>query len=149
MEIIAFRDDIYVKTKNQLFVFEATWDSFRPIDKVVWNGTKFTIIDSTFKSDLFEKNYGYGSLEMKAFCRRLTEETEFSDIREIEDPVSFWRWSGETTAKWWRDRPCVFESPCIEKSQDNWKKYISFLQTKPKTLRRIPRSRLTRRSKRV
>jgi hypothetical protein len=136
---------MYGKKDGQLFVFESAWDSFRPIEKVAWNGESYTIVDSSYKSDLFDEYYGYGSLTMKALCRELSQNTELDDSNVITDPLVFWKWCGETTAKWWFDRACVFTSSCVPRDQKHWKSYIKYLQTKPKTLRRPLRGRMTRR----
>jgi hypothetical protein len=145
MELCNFHDRIYGKKNGQLFVFETTWDSFRPIEKVGWNGESYFILDSKYKPDLFDDYYGYGSLVMKALCRDLSQTIELDDAKEITDPVLFWKWCGETGAKWWYDRACVFSDECVSKDQSNWKKYIKYLQTKPKTLRRHLKGRMTRR----
>lgn len=136
MELCMFHDRIYGKKNKQLFVFEPSWDSFRPIKKVAWNGETYAIIDDEYKSDLFDDNYGYGSLGMKALCRELIQNTELDSATEITDSLLFWKWCGETEAKWWFDRGCVFADPCISKDQKQWKAYIKYLQTKPKTLKR-------------
>ena len=145
MEICSFRDRIYGKKDKQLFVFESTWDSFRPIEKVAWNGNTYSIIDSKYTSDLFDEYYGFGSLVMKALCRELTQNTELNEDNKITDPLVFWKWCGETEAKWWYDRACVFTDSCVPRDIQTWKTYIKYLQTKPKTLRRNLKGRLTRR----
>lgn len=145
MELCSFHDRIYGKKDKQLFVFETLWDSFRPIKKVAWNGDLYSIIDDEYKTDLFDDNYGYGSLNMKALCRDLSQNTELEEAKEITDPLLFWKWSGESEAKWWFDRACVFTDSCVSRDQNNWKKYIKYLQTKPKTLRRSLKGRMTRR----
>jgi hypothetical protein len=145
MELCTFHNQIYGKRNKQLFVFESLWDSFRPIEKVAWNGESYTIVDSAYKSDLFDNNYGYGSLGMKALCRELTQTVELNDAKEIGDPLVFWKWCEESDVKWWFDRVCVFADPCVAKDLPKWKSYIKYLQTKPKTLRRPLKGRLTRR----
>ena len=145
MELYSFHDRIYGKKDGQLFVFESVWDSFRPIERVAWDGELYRIIDSKYKQDLFDDNYGYGSLNMKAKCRELIQTTELDDAKEIVDPIAFWKWCGETDAKWWLDRACVFADPCVPKDQSNWKKYLKYLQVRAKTLRRPLKGRMTRR----
>lgn len=140
-----FRDRIYGKKDKQLFVFESTWDSFRPIEKVAWNGEFYSIVDSKYKVDMFDDFYGYGSLQMKALCRQITQDTEFGNEKEITDPLQFWKWCEEPNTKWWFDRVCVFTDQCVSRDQTKWKTYIKYLQTKPKTLRRPLKGRLTRR----
>jgi hypothetical protein len=144
MEMCEFQGRIYGKYSKQLFIFESVWDSFRPITSVGWNGHTFEVVDKAYKQDFFGKFYGYGSPEMKEICRRLTLVTELGDAKIITDPIIFWRWMGITDAKWWNDRPCVFTSKCVDTSKFSWKSYISFLKTKPKTLRNLVVRRLTR-----
>lgn len=145
MELLTFHDRIYGKYQGQLFTFEPTWDSFRPISGVGWNGKIMTPIDSTYKSNLLDSFYGYGTLEMKALCRKLTNETELEDTKETKDPIYLWRWYGEKNIKWWRDRPCVFTTPCVERDLSAWKKYLSYLEVRARTLRRPFKGRATKR----
>lgn len=145
MELCEFHSRIYGKYNNQLFLFEPTWDSFRPIEKVGWDGYQYVPVDSKYKQDLFDDNYGFGSLEMKAVCRKLLMETDLEKALLITDSVLFWKWCGETEAKWWNDRACVFSSPCISRDTSEWKKYLYYLNVKARTLRRAVRSRMTRR----
>ncbi len=147
MELRTFQDRIYGKANDQLFVFESMWDSFRPIEKVAWNGSTFEIIDTKFKPNLFDPNYGYGSLEMKALCRKYSNEADFDEEKlvEIKDPIEFWKWSGEKEAKWWKDRGVVFANRCVNRDIESWKKYLNFLNIRAKTLRQPLKGRITRR----
>ena len=145
MELVTFHDRIYGKYEGKLFIFESTWDSFRPITGVGWNGKVMIPIDGEYKSNLFDTFYGYGSLEMKTLCRKLTAETELEHTKEIKDPVQLWSWYGELTLKWWNDRPCGFASSCVEKDVSGWRKYLTYLEVRAKTLRRPFKGRLTRR----
>jgi hypothetical protein len=145
MELREFQDRIYAKKDGQLYVFESTWDSFRPIERVAWDGERYAILDLKYKLDLFDENYGYGSLAMKANCRKLTQEAELDDVKEIKEPVEFWKWSGETSAKWWFDRACVFSSPCVSRDMSQWKKYLNYNHIRAKTIRRPLGGRMTKR----
>jgi hypothetical protein len=141
MDVCTFHTRTYGKLNQTLFVFEPTWDSFRPIKKVGWDGKKFST-DEPFKSNLFSPYYGFESLEQKEMCRKLAEETELGG-REITDPTEFWKWAGLTDASWFRDRPCVFLNECSPK---NWHEYLKYTGSRAKTLRRrIPSGRVTRR----
>jgi hypothetical protein len=82
---------------------------------------------------------------MKAKCRELIQTTELDDAKEVTDPLFFWKWCNESETKWWLDRPCVFSNSCVPKDQNGWKTYLKYLQTKPKTLRRPLKGRMTRR----
>ena len=145
MELILFQDRIYGKLNKKLYTFETTWDSFRPISGIGWNGKQLVPIDAEYKGDLFSPHYGYGSPEEKTECRRLTEETELSEHKELKDPIHVWRWYGETNVKWWRDRPCVFANPCVSRDQHSWKYYLKYLEVRAKTLRRPFHGRATKR----
>lgn len=145
MDLIAFHERIYGKYQDKLFVFESTWDSFRPITGIGWNGKLFVPIDSEFKKNLFDADYGYGSIEQRAECRKLIQETELSEAKQVEDPIYVWRWYGEKNVKWWRDRPCVFYSSCVSRSMESWKEYLQYLNVRAKTLRRPFRGRATKR----
>lgn len=145
MELVTFHDRIYGKYNHQLFTFEPTWDSFRPITGVGWNGKVMIPIDTIYKQNLLDPFYGYGNLDMKALCRKLTNETELSESKDIRDPIHLWRWYGERNMKWWKDRPCVFVSSCIQQDSLAWKKYLNYLEVRAKTLRRPFKNRLTKR----
>jgi len=145
MELKTFQDRIYGKHENQLYVFEPAWDSFRPIEHVAWDGKNYVILDQKFKQDMFDPNYGYGSLEMRATCRKLSQETELEEAKPILDPVEFWKWSGEKELKWWIDRAVLFASPCVQKDNEGWKSYLHYLNVRAKTLRQHVRGRLTKR----
>jgi len=142
MELRTFYNRIYGKYQNQLYVFEPMWDSFRPIERVGWNGKQFSIVDAKYKQDIFSRTYGFDNIEQKTLCKKLLDETELEESIEITDPILFWKWSGETEAKLFKDRPCVFASACVEK---DWKKYLQYLQVKPRTLRNFNLGRTTKR----
>ena len=145
MELILFQDRIYGKLNKKLYTFETTWDSFRPISGIGWNGKQLVPIDADYKVDLFSPVYGYGSLEEKSHCRTLTEQTDLSKPTEMKDPISLWRWYGETNVKWWRDRPCVFCDPCVSREPSSWKHYLKYLESRAKTLRKPFHGRATKR----
>ena len=147
MELCEFRERIYGKYKNRLFVFDSSWGSFRPIESVAWDGQELREIDHVYKQDLFSSNYGYGTYGMKQLCNRLTKHVELEDRKPITDIVLFWKWCGVQSASWWRDRPCVFASKCVSRTPEDWKRYIHFLHSKPKTLRQNLSHRLTKRVK--
>jgi hypothetical protein len=131
MDLVLFHDKIYGKIDKRLFLFESTWDTFRPITGVFWNGTRF--VSPIQNPIIFSEHYGYDTLSDKEYCRRLIDETELSNARQISDPVQLWRWYGETRMVWWRDRLCVFENDCV--ARDNWKEYIQYLNSPARTIR--------------
>lgn len=145
MELCEFRETIYGKLKNQLFTFETSWDSFRPISFVGWSGKDFIAEDSAYKKDIFSPYYGYGSAEMKKLCKELTNTTELNHATPIQDPVTFWKWCKQASAVWWYDRPVVFLNRCVDRSRHSWKRYIGHTQSRRKTLRNNLMRRATKR----
>ena len=134
MDLCEFQGRIFGKYKTHVFVLESDWDTFRPIEHVGWNGTEFEIIDKSYKRDIFDTHYGFGSVEMKRVCDALLKSTELETRVQIIDPAVFWRWCGhEEKLTWWRDRPVVFSSRCVS---SDWKQYLSYLRCPPKTLKR-------------
>lgn len=136
MELINFKGTLYGKLENQLFVWEAAWDSFRPIESIGWNGKEMIGVDTKYKQDIFDPYYGYGSPEMKQLCRRLTDITE---LNAPESPISWLK------GEFWRDRNCSFAFECSPRSIQSWKKYIGYMNSRAKTLRKVPGNRITRR----
>jgi hypothetical protein len=57
MELISFHDRIYGKYKSKLYTFEPTWDSFRPILGIGWNGEQFIPIEG------YDLDYTYWNIE--------------------------------------------------------------------------------------
>ena len=70
MELCNFRGTLYGKVGSQLFVWESEWETFRPIDAIGWNGREITHADS-YRKNIFDRWYGFGSEEMKKVCKRL------------------------------------------------------------------------------
>lgn len=136
MELINFKGIIYGKLETQLFVWEASWDSFRPLESIGWNGREIMGVDTKYKHDIFDPYYGYGTPEMKKLCRRLT------DITELNDAKSGIPW---LTQEFWRDRKCSFAFDCSSRSPQSWKKYIAYTGSRAKTLRIHRDSRATKR----
>jgi len=136
MELCKFKGVLYGKLDKQLFVWESEWDSFRPIEKIAWDGSKIITTD-LFRKDIFHPLYGFGSAEMKELCKTLTETTE------LGIPESKWLpWMDE---EWFRDRRCTFAYPCTPKNTNSWAKYVKYINSNPKTLRRHVECRKTKR----
>ena len=141
MEVCVFKEQKYARIQDFLFIYDETWGSLRPIEKVGWNGKQFVVDDSEFKKDLFNPFYGYGSNEMKLLSKCLTDEFDSHSVETIVDPVVFWKWCGTPTT-WFKDRPVVFVNTC---NTLDWRAYISYLSSKHRTIRRPAKGRLTRR----
>jgi hypothetical protein len=145
MELCEFREVIYGKLNNQLFTFETSWDSFRPITFVGWDGSDFVADDSAYKKNIFSSYYGYGSADMKKLCKELTKTTELNNAVKITDPVLFWKWCKQPSAQWWYDRPVVFLNACVDKGKLSWRKYVEHSHSRRRTLRKNVLNRATKR----
>jgi len=137
MELVKFKGTLYGKLQTQLFIWEAAWDSFRPIECIGWNGKELVGVDTKYKEDIFSPWYGYGSPEMKELCRRLTDITELNVPESDSIP-----W---IKGEWWRDRQCTFAFECSSKSVQSWKRYIGYINSRCRTLRRHHDNRATKR----
>lgn len=143
MELVRFRDNIYGRFEGKLFLWEPTWDSFRPCLGYLWNGNGF--IHQFVCTDIWHPFYGYGSSEMMRLCKKLLEETELGNAKDIQNLEQFWEWC-RTQTEWFRDRRCAFTS-CASKDILSWKRLVSGTHSKPKTLRHHKHSRATKRMK--
>ena len=139
-----FQGRIFGKFKNQLFVFEFSWDNVRPIDCVAWDGSKFVIVDK-FKCNLFDPYYGFGSREMKLLCNKLFNETEFEPRQVFTNPTEFWKWCGSKTV-WFRDRECVSTNSSNALSVDSWKKFVLASGLRRRTLKQKMSNSFTRKA---
>jgi hypothetical protein len=137
MELIKFKGTIYGKVKTQFFVWEPSWESFRPIEKIAWNGKAIVAVDGIYKDDIFDPFYGYGSAEMKHLCKVLTENT---DLGVSESDTMPW-----IAGEWWRDRQCSFANECTSRTPASWNRYIKYMNSKSKTLRNHRETRATKR----
>ena len=136
MELCKFKGTIYGKIQTQLFVWDSAWESFRPIDKIGWNGSEIVAVE-TFKKDIFDPYYGFGSEDMKQLCKRLTETTELPT--EESDHIPWLK------GEWWRDRDCSFAHECTPRTTVSWNKYIHYMNSRAKTIRKHIHSRATKR----
>ena len=133
MELVKFKGALYGKLKTQLFVWEPEWDSFRPVEKIAWNGKNIVAVDSLYKQDIFDPYYGYGSPEMKQLCRKLTDSTELEAPEKVP-------WFTE----WWKDRYCNF-TDCCPRDTKSWKRFIEYTGSRAKTLRKRIETKKTKR----
>jgi hypothetical protein len=136
MELIKFKGSIFGKLISNFFVWDSEWETLRPIEKIVWDGNKITIIDQKYKEDIFDPYYGFGSSEMKLLCRKLSDEIEL-DISESQTIP----WLNE---EWWYDRKCTISS-CASRDKSSWIRFLKYTNTKHKTLRKHIDNRATKR----
>lgn len=134
--LIQFADRIYGKHENKLLVWDAGWDTFRPVDKIVWNPVRKEVqpLYGQLCSELFETSYGFG--DARDICVHFTDEN-ISNI-ETATPMTadeFWAWTGQTVT-WFYDRNIV-SHPCSVKPSRA--EYLSTMHLRAKTARRLPR----------
>lgn len=137
MSLVRFGDRTYGKQGNKLLVWDAGWDTFRPVDKIVWNPVRCDIqlLYGQLCSELFDAQYGFGDLQEE--CVEFTDahiaNIEAAPILESVD--EFWRWTGQPT-EWFYDRSIVLH-PCSKKPSRT--DYLSTMKLRAKTAKRIPR----------
>ena len=97
MDLRVFHDRIYAKYQSQLYTFEPTWDSFRPIEKVGWDGKQYSVVDAKYKTDLFSEFYGYESSEQKRnYVVNLLKQLSLKMSQKLQIRSNF----GNGRAKW-------------------------------------------------
>ena len=141
MDLIEFEETLYGKLKGRYFVWDSCWEIFRPIDTLGWSGTSITWSSTSYTKDIFDEWYGFGSSPMKELCKQLTEHTELSGARKINDI-----WSWYTGSKvWWNDRTVCFLNDCVPRTSTNWKSYIKYRNSSRKTLKQKTPTNATKR----
>lgn len=136
-------EELYCKLEFQLFLWDSAWELWRPITKVGWSGSKITYDDTKYKKDIFDPWYGFGSSEMKDLCKKLTDfinRTKYSE--NIESLFEY--------PEFLYDRKIGFLDSCSDiKTKHSWQKYLKYLGTKNKTLRKFTDNKKTRRKRKL
>ena len=127
-----FQNHIFIKQHQQGFIWESAWDSFRPIKSFAWNGTRYEIDDQSYCQNPLDPNYGYGSPDMKAYCKKLGLPTQL-----VQGIPSI----GQT--EWWFDRDIVL-TPCCPRDKSSWRRMHG---GQYRTLRHLTRNKFTRRNR--
>ncbi len=131
-----FNDTLILEHRGWWFVWETAWDSFRPVDGILWDGSRFVIDDRAYCSDPSDPYYGYGSSVMKDLCEMLGEQHH-----EVPDEVDCLRIGNR---EWFFDRPVAL-TPCAPRDYASWKRMSV---GNHRTCRRLPKNkgRFTRRA---
>jgi len=129
---------VYGKLDNdKLLVWDAGWDTFRPIDKIVWNPRRkeVQVLYGQLCSEIFDTKYGFG--DMQAECVDFTDRfiSDLETAPTIETIDEFWKWTGQTTV-WFYDRMIVVHPCCAKPSRTE---YLRIMNLRAKTAKRIPR----------
>jgi hypothetical protein len=138
MSLVRFGDRVYGKLDNdKLLVWDAGWDTFRPIDKIVWNPRRkeVQILYGQLCSEIFDTKYGFGDMQTECvdFTDRFISDLETAPTIETID--EFWKWTGQTTV-WFYDRMIVVHPCCAKPSRTE---YLRIMNLRAKTAKRIPR----------
>ena len=134
-----FRDRLILEYKNWWFVWEEAWDSFRPIDGIEWDGSRFALKDRTYCKDPSDPLYGYGSQTMKDFCELLGD-------RRLEDLPVEANTLESNSPEWFFDRRVTLTA-CAPRDHGSWKRMVGNAY---RTCRKAPKGqKYTRRASRA
>jgi len=136
-----FQDRIYAVSEKGILVWEPSWDTFRPVEKIVWNTATKQVEPyfGLYTHDIFDTHYGYGNETMYNFCIEFTDKNAY-DIKhtpEITNIELFWSWCG-TPLIWKQDRPISLH-PCSVSSFDR-KEFLRQFNLRSKTFKHAPRN---------
>jgi hypothetical protein len=137
MTLVRFQSEIYAKIQgNQLLVWDTAWQSFRPVESVVWNPATRRVepFYGEFCMEIFDTQYGYGSAELRQACDEFTETADIEKSVELS-PDAFWRWTKQPLT-WIRDRGVTLH-PCH--AAPSRKEYLRVMNARARTMKRAPR----------
>ena len=126
-----FKERVFLK-KDAWFVWEPSWDMFRPISAFAWNGKAYVIDDSPYTKDPFSDLFGFGTADMKDMCSKLSDE-HLEDVEKA--PIV--REACIGTPIWVRDRFVVMYPECIE----TWRTHLRAIGCRARTCRAGPRGK--------
>jgi hypothetical protein len=129
-----FNDQLILEHKGWWFLWETAWDSFRPIDNVQWDGTRFVFDDREYCSDPSDPLYGYGSEVMKDLCDLLADSRH--DLPEEATCLRI------GSPEWFFDRPLSL-TVCAPRDHASWKRMSKGAHS---TCRKVRGRKFTRRS---
>ena len=133
--LVRFQGDIYAKVdKDRLLVWDTAWQSFRPIESVVWNPATRRVepLYGEYCMEIFDVDYGYGDL--RELCDAVTDSADLESAVDYS-PDAFWRWTNQPLT-WIKDRGVALH-PCH--SAPSRKEYLRVMNARARTLKRVPR----------
>lgn len=133
--LVRFQGELYTKVKNnRLLVWDTAWQSFRPVESIVWNPSTHRVepFYGEYCMEIFDADYGYGDL--RRVCEEFTESVDLETAVDIS-PESFWRWTNQPLT-WIQDRAVVMH-PCH--TAPSRKEYLRVLNARARTMKRVPR----------
>ena len=137
MTLVRFQDEIYAKIEDRLLVWDTAWQSFRPVESIVWNPETRRVepFYGEYCMEIFDSEYGYGSQELREFCEEFTDAVDIATATEFVSADSFWRWTNQPLT-WIRDRGVTLH-PCHTLPSRN--DYLKVVNARARTSRRTPR----------
>ena len=136
MSLVRFQGEVYAKIPgDRLLMWDTAWQSFRPIESVVWNPVRQRVepLYSEYCMEIFDIDYGYGDL--RETCDNLTDSVDLETAVEIQNAETFWRWTN-LPLTWIKDRAVVLH-PCHTASSR--KEYLRVMNARARTMKRVPR----------
>ena len=131
-----FQGEVYAKVKtNRLLVWDTAWQSFRPVESIVWNPSTLRVepFYGEYCTEIFDSDYGYGDL--RELCDEVTESVDLDSAIEFKSADEFWRWTNQPLT-WIRDRGVTLH-PCH--TTPSRKEYLRVMNARARTLKRVPR----------
>lgn len=136
-----FEGRVYANTPRGLLIWEPSWETFRPVQSVVWNPAHNQVepFYGSYTSDIFDVNYGFGTEEFRDFCIDFTDDAvhRLDEAAELATPADFWEWIRADGRIWIGDR-FVVPHPCT--GSISRKAYLTRYSLRGKTMRRSPRN---------
>jgi hypothetical protein len=128
---------VFLEYKGHRFTWEPAWNTFRPIERVEWDGKAYVVVDRIYCKDITDPYYGFGSASMKEVCDRLRDAYESRLASAPNVPPLL----GSPT--WFRDRRVVL-SPCAPRDIPSWKRMC---RGRVRTCRKALADKFTRRNR--
>jgi len=135
MSLVRFQGELYGKSGNRLLVWDTTWQSFRPVESIVWNPSTHRVepFYGEYCMEIFDTNYGYG--DIRDLCEEFTDSADIESAVEYSSAEAFWRWTNQPLS-WMNDRIVVLH-PCHTASSR--KEYLRVMNVRARTMKRVPR----------
>lgn len=136
-----FQDRVYALSEKGLLVWEPSWETFRPVESVVWNPTHNQIepFFGLYTHDIFDVHYGYRTAELHDFCVDFTDKFAYDvgGADPVDDVHEFWRWC-KVPCTWIQDRPMAVH-PCAASTPER-KRFLERYNLRSRTCRAAPRN---------
>lgn len=138
--MMRFQDRVYAHSQKGLLVWEPSWETFRPVEAIVWNPIHKQIEPyyGIYTADIFDSFYGFLDDATHQYCIEFTDDHahHIGGVEPTEDIQTFWTWT-KLPLKWVGDRPMQVH-PCA--GDPERKLFLSRYSLRAKTCRKAPRN---------